>query len=56
LKDLGRDFKTARLEKPNPQKAPPVKEKGKQDKGQAAANETQKQVPRNSNKAATGGI
>ena len=56
LKDLGRDFKTAHLERPKPQKAPPVKEKGSQDKGQASANETPKQVPGNSNKAATGGI
>jgi len=56
LKDLGRDFKTARLEKLNPQKAPPVKEKGKQDKRQTSANETPKQFPGNGNKAAMGGI
>ncbi len=56
LKDLGRDFNTARLEKPNPQKAPSVKEKGKQDKRQTSANQTPKQFPGNSNKAAMGGI
>jgi hypothetical protein len=55
LKDLGRDIKTARLDKLNPQTAPPVKEKGKQDNRQKSANETPKQFPGNSNKATMGG-
>jgi lipoprotein-anchoring transpeptidase ErfK/SrfK len=56
LKDLGRDIKTARLDKLNPQKAPPLKEKGKQDNRQKSANETSKQFPGNSNKVTMGGI
>jgi lipoprotein-anchoring transpeptidase ErfK/SrfK len=56
LTDLGRDIKTARLDKLNPQKAPPLKEKGKQDNRQKSANETSKQFPGNSNKVTMGGI
>ncbi|MGA3117192.1 MAG: L,D-transpeptidase [Syntrophobacteraceae bacterium] len=56
LKDLGSDIKIARLDKLNPQKAPLVKEKGKQDNRQKSANETSKQFPGNSNKVTTGGI
>jgi hypothetical protein len=56
LKDLGRDFKAAHLEKLKPQKAPSVKEKGNQDKRQKSANETPKQFSGNSNKVTTGGI
>jgi len=55
LKDLGRDIMTARLDKLNPQTAPPVKEKGKQDNRQKSANETPKQFLGNSNKATMGG-
>ncbi len=56
LKDLGRDIKTARLDKLNPQKAPPVQGKGKQDNRQKSANETPKQFPGHSSKATMGGI
>ncbi len=56
LKDLGRDIKTARLDRVNPQKAPPVKEKGKQDNRQKSADQTPPQFHGNSNKVTMGGI
>jgi len=56
LKDLGRDIKTARLDKLNPQNAQPVKEKGKQNDRQKSANKTPKQFPGNGNEVTMGGI